>query len=133
MICPQCGNIVPDSAGVCDECGMILQTREKGTGAASIRQGRSGSEAVRSDRGSAYASSVPEGRPAYPGGPESPRAPEEPADTPPESRNAFRSRRVHKVRKLMINWALVWTILFVLVLLLVDGVREHLRVFGCHP
>ena len=127
MICPQCGNIVPDSAGVCDECGMILKTREKGTGVASIRQGRSGSEAVRSDRGSAYTAPVPEGRPAYAGGTETLSASDETPGASAEGRSAFRSRRVHRVRRLMINWALVWTVLLVLVLLAAGSAYIYLK------
>ncbi len=125
MICPQCGNVLNDSATVCPECGMSLKDTVSITGAAGIRQGRTGRSARRSERAvsySAYASAQQENagiddshliRPA-----------ENVLDTPPRA-----SRRVkgHKVRRFMVNWALVWTVILVLVLLGAAGGFLYLK------
>ncbi|MBR6707349.1 MAG: chitobiase/beta-hexosaminidase C-terminal domain-containing protein [Clostridia bacterium] len=126
MICPQCGNVLSDSVTVCPECGMSLKDTASISGAAGIRQGRTGKNARRTERAapySAFASAQTENagiddyRLLRPG-------PERVPDLP-ERRS--RRTREHRVRKFMVNWALVWTVILFLVILGAAGGFLYLK------
>ena len=118
--------MLSDSVTVCPECGMSLKDTASISGAAGIRQGRTGKSARRTERAvpySAFASAQAENagiddyRLLRPG---SERVPD-----PPE-RRSHRSRE-HRVRRFMVNWALVWTVLLGLVLLGAAGGFLYLK------
>ncbi len=103
-----------DSATVCPECGMSLKDTVSISGAAGIRQGRTGKSARRSERAvsySAYASAQQENAGADASFLLQPTG-EKVQDLLP---HAPRRARGHKVRRFMVNWALVWTVILALV------------------
>ncbi len=115
MICPQCGNVLSDSATVCPECGMSLKDTASISGAAGIRQGRTGKNARRNERAasySAYASAQQENSGVDDSRLLRPTA--EHIPDPPERR--ARRVRGHRVRRFMVNWALVWAVILGLVI-----------------
>ena len=115
MICPQCGNLVKDSSNVCTECGTILRINEPYK-KNDVRQGRS-------DKASGYAERTFH-RPGFA---------EELIEVLPNEANrsdlnneAYAkagkkrrsgSRSIKSPHSFMINWALIWTIMLVLVIL----------------
>ncbi len=132
MICEHCGNIVREGATVCDQCGAQIVPSSPHAGGR--RQGRP--EQRQSAR---YASAAPErSEPLLPDAvlsnqrrPRSERAdgagrPLNRRGTPPQPTTGKQMRRehaprTHAVHRMMINWALVWTIIAVLCVLLAAG------------
>ena len=136
MICDHCGNYIPDGSVVCPQCGKALNRRPRENGAAARRQGRP-------DR-------QPEGRlGSYMPTVDNPPMPNEAYAPPrragseglrpvsmntgmqprqigprPAGRDQLLKRRPHR---LMINWALLWTVLAVVVLVAIIGAYAFLR------
>ena len=138
MICDHCGNFIPDGSAVCPQCGKALARRPRESGAAARRQGRP--DRQRGGRLGSYMPTVDNPSPA----PNEVYAP--PRRTGSEglrpvsmntgmqprqlgSRSVGRDRPVKRRpgRRLMINWALLWTVLAVVVLVAVIGTYAFLR------
>ena len=121
MICKQCGSLLKDGVTVCTYCGAQIATapQREGGGVDNRRQGR---QEGRPERGGS--SFQPENEPqandtAY--GSRSPRsqsaarAGDGRGLAAPQAANSGRKKaagrtKTHNVRKMMVNWALVWTL-----------------------
>ncbi|MDO5328284.1 MAG: chitobiase/beta-hexosaminidase C-terminal domain-containing protein [Clostridia bacterium] len=136
MVCAPCGNILPEGAVVCEQCGAQVTPVQRGEGLAARRQGRPDKQ-----RGGRPGSYMPVDVPAEDAAQpvsasrararaESVRASEyreavRKAELP---RQQGRSRKKKKpVRRFMINWALLWTIVIVLVVLAAGGAFVYLK------
>lgn len=134
MVCEHCGNVLEDGAAVCSQCGAQVNHPRRGEGAAARRQGRperavggrpgsiTPAEPMPRDVPTARRSpSRSEGRSAGP-----------PRSTPKSGKTARAMDRQHRtrrrpVRRLMINWALLWTVVIVLSLVSLGGVFVFLK------
>ena len=138
MICDHCGNFIPDGSAVCPQCGKALARRPRESGAAARRQGRP--DRQREGRLGSYmptvdnSSSAPNEVYAPPRrtGSEGLRPVSMNTGMQPRqlgSRSVGRERPVKRRpgRRLMINWALLWTVLAVVVLVAVIGAYAFLR------
>ena len=128
MICPQCGNVLSDSSTVCPECGMSLKDKASISGAAGIRQGRTGKNARRNERAvsySAYAAAQQEA----PGLDEDAENARNRVPEPVSGKASRAAKRAggRTARRFMVNWALVWTVLLVLVFLGAAGGFLYLK------
>lgn len=133
MICKQCGSILKDGTAVCDQCGADIGPAPRQEGSIdSRRQGRP--DTPRAERGSGY--TLGEREPLMPDGvisgrrrprsegagrPSSRRGMPAPPTTGVSVQKSTGRGKPHTVRKMMVNWALVWTIVIALVLLSVAG------------
>lgn len=137
MICEHCGNVLKEGAVVCSQCGAQVPARRRIVGQAARRQGRP-------DRPQgAYAGSLMPEDNRGPVGREAPAPTRSPsrresvrggrAATPPKSKPPARALNRPKrgknrpVRRFMINWALVWTVVIVLLVLAAGGAVLFLR------
>ena len=124
MVCKHCGNLLREDAVVCDQCGAEVRPPQSGQGVSGRRQGKASAE--RPQRvGSAV---LPESQPYRADAVvESRRRPRSEGASRTDNRRGTyaspatgsqmgRERRERKrpVRRMMINWALVWTVLLVL-------------------
>ncbi len=138
MICDHCGNIIPEGTAVCPQCGKALTPKSRETGAAARRQGRPdrrrggrlGSDMPAVDnpapvQNEAYARPRRTGsegmRPVSMNTGMQPRK----LGTQPGGRERQVKRRPG--RRLMINWALLWTVLAALALVAAVGTFAFLR------
>ena len=133
MVCEHCGNILPDGAVVCVQCGAQVNAVRRGEGAAARRQGRP--ERAAGSRGSMTPAEpvlweAPTARRSPSRSEGSYTAPQRPA---PKSGKAARTMdRKHRgrgrpVRRLMINWALLWTVVIVLGIAALGGTYIFLK------
>lgn len=131
MVCEHCGSLLREGASVCDQCGAEITTPRRSEGISGRRQGRA--DKPRVERvGSAM---LPEDAPLLPDAvmtskrrPRSEGAgrPSARRGTPPPpttGRQMSRNRREkpRSVRRMMVNWALVWTIVLALVFVCLIG------------
>ncbi len=134
MVCEHCGNIVPEGAAVCSQCGAQVKTVRRGEGAAARRQGRL--EKASGDR----AGSMTPVEPVLWDAPATRRSPSRsegsysaPQRPAPKSAKAARvmdrkhQGRRRSVRRVMINWALLWTVVIVLGIVLLGGAYVFLK------
>ena len=135
MVCEHCGNILPEGAVVCDQCGAQINSLSRGEGLSARRQGRP--EKQRVGRPGSY---MPVDAPEDAAQPvsasrararvESARANEyrEAIRQASLPRQQARNRKKKKpVRRFMINWALLWTVVIVLVVLAAGGTYIYLK------
>ncbi|MBE5786810.1 MAG: hypothetical protein E7324_04635 [Clostridiales bacterium] len=136
MVCEQCGNLIKDGALVCEQCGAQILAQRRDQGTAGRRQGRQ--DNARTERmGSAMDWAQPPSSP-YAGYTASPRRgdagrPDARRGTPPppttgEKMNREPRKKTHAVHKMMINWALVWTIVAFLVVVAIGACLVFLKV-----
>ena len=135
MICDHCGNFIPDGSAVCPQCGKALSRRPRESGAAARRQGRP--DRQREGRLGSYMPTV-DNPPLTPNESYAPprRAGSEglrpvsmntgmqPRQIGPRPTGRPLKRHPHR---LMINWALLWTVLAVVVMVAVIGAYAFLR------
>lgn len=134
MVCEHCGNIVPEGVAVCSQCGAQVKTVRLGEGTAAIRQGRP------EKAGGGRSGSMTPAEPAPWDGPATRRSPSHsegsysaPQRPAPKSAKAARAidrkhqSRRRPVRRVMVNWALVWTVVIVLSILAVGGAYVFLK------
>lgn len=136
VICEKCGNILPEGATVCDQCGAQMQPTARASGASGRRQGRpdrpetqraaslmpldAEREAARNGDTRRRSRSDGAGRPsAHRGTP--------PRPTTGRQMNRAHSRGRHPARKMMVNWAMVIAVSAVVLTLLVIGGLLYLR------
>ena len=135
MICEHCGSVLQEGAVVCSQCGAQVPARRRAVGQAARRQGRPdrpqsayvGSLTPEDRRTAAREASAPVHSPSREntrGGRAAPLRPSKPAARTP-SRPKRGKRR--SVRRFMINWALVWTVVIVLAVLAAGGALLFLR------
>lgn len=126
MICKQCGSLLKDGVTVCSQCGAQIAAapRREGGGVDDRRQGRA--EGRLRERGGSYylpENEAEQREPIY-----SERRPREEGAGRPGDRRSMAAPagaaqkktgrpRQRTVRKMMVNWALVWTLAAALVLL----------------
>ena len=133
MICKRCGNILRENATVCDQCGAEVEPRVR---AAGRRQGRTEPEEGRLDQERfSYAAEDAAGSKT---GREKEQA--EAAGRPHVHRSAprpteaaertvrTRKHAVHPVRRVMVNWAMLFAFLFVLLIMAAVGGYVFLKV-----
>ncbi len=135
MLCKHCGDIVPDNALVCPQCGAeVSSSRRSAAGTASIRQGRP--EAAPSERQyqSAPFDEEPAAEDAVVLSQRRRRVYDEESDAAAGrvqkgSRKKSRAKRkkIKAVSRFAINWALVWVFLVILLFLAVAGVYAYLK------
>ena len=134
MVCEHCGNIVPEGVAVCSQCGAQVKTVRLGEGAAARRQGRP------EKSGGGRAGSMTPAEPVPWDGPATRRSPSRsegsysaPQRPAPKSAKAARTinrkrpGRRRPVRRVMINWALLWTVVIVLGIVAVGGAYVFLK------
>ena len=134
MVCEHCGNLLEEGAVVCSQCGAQVNTVRRGEGAAARRQGRPERAAGGRMGSMTPAEPVPWEAPTARRSPSrsegSYSAPQRPA---PKSGKAARAMdRKHRdcrrpVRRVMINWALLWTVVIVLGTAALGGVYVFLK------
>ena len=135
MICDHCGNFIPDGSAVCPQCGKALSRRPRESGAAARRQGRP--DRQREGRLGSYMPTVdnppltpnesyaPPRRTGSEGlRPVSMNTGMQPRQIVPRPTGRPLKRHPHR---LMINWALLWTVLAVVVMVAVIGAYAFLR------
>ena len=135
MICDHCGNFIPDGSAVCPQCGKALSRRPRESGAAARRQGRP--DRQREGRLGSYMPTVdnppltpnesyaPPRRTGSEGlRPVSMNTGMQPRQIGPRPTGRPLKRHPHR---LMINWALLWTVLAVVVMVAVIGAYAFLR------
>lgn len=131
MVCEHCGNLLREGATVCDQCGAQIIAPHRGEGISGRRQGRA--DKARVERvGSAM---LPEDAPLLPDavmtsrrrprteGAGRPAARRGTPPPPTTGRQMGRSKREkpRPARRMMVNWALVWTIVLGLVFVCLIG------------
>ena len=131
MICKQCGSILREGAAVCDQCGAEVAAPRVGTGAAARRQGRShAAETERPGSASPGREPVLQDAPVTKGrrrhrsegaGRPSTRRGTPPAPTTGKKMARRPKEKTYTVRRMMVNWTLVFTILAVMLLLALAG------------
>ena len=131
MVCEHCGNLLREGATVCDQCGAEIAASPRSEGVAARRQGKADrprTEWVGSAMRQEEAPLLPDAVLSSRRRPRSEGAgrPDMRRGTPPQpttGRHISRGKREKKrpVRRVMINWALVWTIALALVFLAVIG------------
>ena len=135
MVCEQCGNILPAGAEICDQCGAQISSRAQ-QGMPGRRQGRperargekSGSlmplEEEMESRQKADAARSHARNDGF-----RPEARRDMADTavPLRKSGRGRRRRPSAVNRMMINWALAWTIIAVIAVLAAAGAFIYLK------
>ena len=136
MVCEHCGNVLKDGAVVCTQCGaQVASPRRADSGLASRRQGRPDrpqgprTGSVMPEESYPQAE-LPPARHRSPSRSESDRgAYRVPSQAPGKVRSLDRKRRGKKgaVHRVMINWALLWTVVLVLIILAVGGTAVFLR------
>ena len=133
IICRHCGSVVPQGAMVCPQCGRQIPAKTRETGAAARRQGRNYvSSAGRA--GSAMPGAYP---PSYPqeeyarqrriGSEGRGSLAQQPPTAGARPMNRARQLKRRPTRRLMVNWALVWTIAVSLALVALIGAFVFLR------
>lgn len=124
MVCKHCGNLLREDAVVCDQCGAEIRVQHAASGASGRRQGKA--ETAQPERVGSMA--VPEAQPYVSDAVmESRRRPRSEGasrtdnrrGTPPPPTDGSHMGRVKReqtrpVRRMMINWAMVWTIVLAL-------------------
>ena len=131
MVCEHCGNILREGATVCDQCGTEITPRPTaGQGIAARRQGKTDKprtewvgSAMRPDELTDAAAPVaPVKRHPRSEGAGRPSARRGMPPPPTDGRQISRGRRekAKPVRRMMVNWALLWTV--VLVILIVGAI-----------
>ena len=135
MVCEHCGNILPEGAVVCDQCGAPVSSVQRGEGLAARRQGRP--ERQKNGRPGSYMPADPiadEPQPMSASRARSRmdgvRASEyrEAARQASAPRKASRNRKKKRpVRRVMINWALVWTVVLVLLVIAAGAAAVYLK------
>ena len=129
MVCQRCGNLLPEGATVCDQCGAEIpnQSREGG-GSLGRRQGREGRPSA-GRSGSASPSYPAASSPVYTP-PQAVRHPRSEGDkrTPGHRETAAaaeakrgKAQNKRPVRRRMINWAMVLAVLMALVVVALIG------------
>lgn len=131
MVCEHCGNLLPDHAAVCDVCGAQIRAPRAASGVAGRRQGRPDkprTEHVGSARMHEDAPLMPDAvmtskrRPRSEGaGKPSERRGMPPPPTTGREINRPRRDKPRPVRKMMVNWALLWTVVIALILVGMGG------------
>ncbi len=114
-VCEHCGTVAAEGELFCRACGAMLPVRDLSGGAAAIRQGRVRA-ASRPSYGSEQAAAEP---------------PLETLDDADRAEHALMGRQTIKVnpprKRTGINWALLFTVLFMLVILSIAGGYIYLR------
>lgn len=138
MVCEHCGNLLREGATVCDQCGAQVTAPQRSEGVAGRRQGRP--DKPRAERvGSAM---LPEETPLMPDAVmTSKRRPRSEGAGKPYDRRGMppppttghqmgRSKRekARPMRRMMINWALLWTVVICLFLVGLIGGFVFLKV-----
>ncbi|MBE5782106.1 MAG: zinc-ribbon domain-containing protein [Clostridiales bacterium] len=131
MVCPNCGNSLADNAVMCDACGAEIRSPRTSSGTAARRQGRPDkprTEHMGSARVHEEAPLMPD---AVVTGKRRPRSegagkPTERRGTPPPPTTGSEIKRSRRdkprpVRKMMVNWALLWTVVIVMILIGIGG------------
>ncbi|MBR0227883.1 MAG: chitobiase/beta-hexosaminidase C-terminal domain-containing protein [Clostridia bacterium] len=134
MVCEHCGNILEEGAAVCSQCGAQINRPRRGEGAAARRQGRP--EKAAGGRMGSMTPSESDLRDA-PAANRSPSRSEGRAAAPqrsaPKTAKAARAMdrqhhtRKRPVRRVMINWALLWTVVIVLTIFAIGGAYVFLK------
>ena len=131
MICHRCGNALRDNATVCDQCGAEVTPREREGGAAGRRQGKE--YTPRSGRsGSAAEPTAPLYTPVTvsenrryradgAGKPNVRKGAPPPTGTAANPAGRAKSAQTKPVRRVMVNWAMLFTVLLVLLVFAVIG------------
>ncbi len=137
MICEHCGNILSDSARICDQCGAELRAAAPKKGAAGIRQGRPRREGASRAGSGGGLSSAPLASDA-PLSERRRRRYEEDAGKPttrrgvPErpskgGKSVSTRQKTHHRRRHAVNWALLMTIAVFLIVCLAAGGYIYLQ------
>ena len=135
MVCPHCGNLVREGATVCDQCGAEIEVRRENAGVSGRRQGRADKprtewvgSAMRQEETPVLPDPVlaSRRRPRSEGAgrPSARRGTPPPPTTGQQIRQRGRwerNRRARSPRRVMVNWALLWTILLALLFVLLIG------------
>ena len=136
MICEHCGNILPDGAVVCGQCGAQVNAVRRGEGLAARRQGRpdrasGGRSGSYMPAETAREKEAPEAGSRIHARGEGARASIAYRDAVRKAAAAQPSARKRKVkrsaRRPMINWALLWTVVIVLAVLAAGGAFVYLK------
>ncbi len=134
MVCKHCGNLLPDGAVVCSQCGAQVNAVRRGEGAAARRQGRpertSGGRLGSMTPAEPVQWKAPEVRRSPSRSEGSYSAPQRPA--PKSGKTARAMDRKHRggrrpVRRVMINWALLWTVLIAVGITALGGFYVFLK------
>ena len=134
MVCEHCGSVVPEGAVVCPQCGFQVSAVQRYKGQAARRQGRP--EKQKNDHaGSVMPPSEGPVAQAFSGrgrrGSDENIIPPKPLTEKQESVRKMSQGRRAKGRgmrkKLMINWAMLFTVLLVLIVLAMIGAYSYLR------
>lgn len=131
MVCQQCGNIVKEGVPVCDQCGAELTAPRQSSGIAARRQGRPDRPNVERVGSARYVEETPFVSDTVMTGQRRPRSegagkPSERRGTPPppttgQEMGRSRQKKARPMRRMMVNWAMLWTVVIIMVLLAVAG------------
>ncbi|MBQ9264602.1 MAG: chitobiase/beta-hexosaminidase C-terminal domain-containing protein [Clostridia bacterium] len=138
MICKRCGNSLPDGAVVCDQCGYEIGASRSWEGSAGRRQGkedrpsagRTGSAMETVDSPFAEPTGPVMRRPGSEGAgkPNVRKGVLQPAAAANGKTGRTRQDLAKPVHRMMVNWALVFTVLLVLAIFAVIGGYVFLKV-----
>ena len=137
MICDHCGNFIPAGSSGCPQCGKALASRSRESGAAARRQGRP--DRQREGRLGSYmptenpspttsAAYAPPRRTGSEGmRPLSMNTGMQPRQLGARPANRERQIKRRSGHRLMINWAMLWTVLLAVTLVAAIGIFVFLR------
>lgn len=134
MVCEHCGNILEDGAAVCSQCGAQINRPRRGKGVAARRQGRPEKSAGGRMGSMTPSDPVPRDMPTARRSPS--RSEGRSAGSPrpaPKSGKAVRTMdRQHRtrkrpVRRVMINWALLWAVVIMVMIVALGGAYVFLK------
>jgi hypothetical protein len=134
MVCEHCGNLLEDGALVCSQCGAQVNRPHRGEGVSARRQGRPERSAGGRMGSMTPAEPVPQDVPTARRSPSRSEgrsaAPQRPAQKSAKAVRAMERQhrtRTRPVRRVMVNWALVWTIVIVLAIMALGGAYVFLK------
>ena len=135
MVCEHCGNILEEGAVVCSQCGAQVNRPHRGEGAAARRQGRPEKSAGGRMGSMTPAEASPRDVPTAQRSPSRSEGRSAGSQRPASkngkaARSIDRQHRTRKrpVRRVMINWALLWTVVIVLSIFVMGGAYVFLKV-----
>lgn len=139
MVCEHCGSILREGATVCDQCGAQIAPVRSAVGSAGRRQGRDDQKMPSRRVGSVMPAENPADMPrAGAASRKKPRnegaarpsaqrgIPQPPTDASHPNRGGRRSAG-RPVRRMMVNWAMLWLVMGILVFFLAVGAYAYLR------
>lgn len=137
MVCKHCGNVLPDGAVACDQCGTPVKYREREGGIGAYRQGkddsrpaaRSGSAAHRDPSLGEAEDAVRYAAPREESGgrPGTRKGTPLPASAAGQAQRARQAPR-RAPHRMMVNWAMVFAVLVVLLVFALIGGYVFLKV-----